>query len=54
MKPDIFATRALSPRDQFEAWREWYSSVFEVIPTDPVSDGFPGAGFDCGTSEAWR
>jgi len=42
MKPDIFATRALSPRDQFEAWREWYSSVFEVIPTDPISDGFPG------------
>src|SRR5215471_20240342 len=42
MKPDIFAPRALSPRDQFEAWREWYSSVFEVIPTDPISDGFPG------------
>ena len=41
MTPDIFATHALRPRDQFEAWREWYSSVFEVMPRDPIGDGFP-------------
>jgi len=42
MKPDIFATLALRPRDQLEAWREWYSSVFEVAPKDPAAHGFPG------------
>ena len=40
MTPDIFSTRALRPRDQFEAWREWYSSVFDVVPKDPIDDGF--------------
>lgn len=42
MTPDIFSTQAFRPRDQFEAWREWYSSVFEVMPRDPIGDGFPG------------
>jgi AraC-like DNA-binding protein len=42
MTPDIFATHAVRPLDQFEAWREWYSSVFEVIPEDRGSDGFAG------------
>jgi hypothetical protein len=42
MTPDIFSLRDLRPRDQFEAWREWYSSVFEVIQKDPMGDGFPG------------
>jgi AraC-like DNA-binding protein len=42
MKPEIFMTHSLPPRDQFEAWREWYSSVFEVTPKDPIDDGFPG------------
>jgi hypothetical protein len=42
MTPDIFSTEALRPRDQFEAWREWYSSVFEVMPKDPMAHGFPG------------
>ena len=41
MTPDIFSTQAFRPRDQFEAWREWYSSVFEVMPRDPIGDGFP-------------
>ena len=40
--PDIFSTRALRPRDQFEAWREWYSSVLDVVPKDPIDDGFAG------------
>jgi hypothetical protein len=42
MKPDLFATHSLPPRDQFEAWREWYSPVFEVTPKAPVGDGFSG------------
>jgi len=42
MTPDSFSTQALRPRDQLEAWREWYSSVFEVIPKDAMGDGFPG------------
>ena len=42
MTPETFTTQPLRPRDQFEAWREWYSSVFEVTPKDPVGDGFSG------------
>ena len=42
MNPDIFATQALCSREQLEAWREWYSSVFEVVPKDPTADGFSG------------
>src|SRR5215472_6623613 len=42
MKPDTFSTQALRPRDQFGAWREWYSPVFEVIPKGRMSAGFPG------------
>jgi AraC-binding-like domain len=42
MTPETFSTQPLRPRDQLEAWREWYSSVFEVIPDDPLGDGFPG------------
>ena len=40
MKPETFSTRALRPQDQLEAWREWYSSVFEVTPKDQAGDGF--------------
>ena len=40
MKPEIFATSLRHPREQFEAWREWFSSVFEVTPKDPIGDGF--------------
>jgi len=42
MIPDTFSTQHFPSRDQFEAWREWYSSVFEVIPKDAIGDGFPG------------
>lgn len=42
MTPRIFSTQAVRLREQFEAWREWYSLVFEVTPKDPVGDGFPG------------
>ena len=40
MKPEIFATSLRHPREQFEAWREWFSSVFEVTPKVPIDDGF--------------
>ena len=42
MTPETFTTRSLRPRDQFDAWREWYSPVFEVTPKDPGCDGFSG------------
>lgn len=41
MKPDRFATQSLDPRDQFEAWREWYGPVFDVISKQSVDDEFP-------------
>jgi AraC-like DNA-binding protein len=40
--PHIFSNQAVRLHDQFEAWREWYSSVFEVIPKNPMADGFFG------------
>ena len=42
MTPEIFSTQALHPSDQFEAWREWYLSVFEVIRKDETDDRFLG------------
>jgi hypothetical protein len=42
MTPDTFATRSLRPRDQLEAWQEWYQPVFNVVPTVPAGDGFAG------------
>jgi hypothetical protein len=41
MRPEIFATQSLSPRDQFEAWREWYHPVLEVLPKQATDDEFP-------------
>ena len=41
MIPDSFATGSLCPRDQFEAWREWFQPVLEVIPKNLMGDGFP-------------
>lgn len=42
MKPAIFSTRTLHPQDQLEAWREWYSSIFEVVPKDTMGAASPG------------
>jgi len=42
MTPESFATRALRPQDQLEAWREWYRAVFDVVPKRPTGDGFAG------------
>ena len=41
MKPNSFATQVIRPRDQFEAWREWYQPVFDVISEQSTGDEFP-------------
>jgi AraC-like DNA-binding protein len=41
MTPDSFATQSFAPRDQFEAWREWYQPVFDTIPKDANGGEFP-------------
>jgi AraC-like DNA-binding protein len=41
MTPETFTTRSLRPQDQFDAWREWYSSVLEVVAGNPLGDEFP-------------
>jgi AraC-like DNA-binding protein len=41
MTPEFFTTQAVRPRDQFEAWREWYQPVFDVVPKGTSDSGFP-------------
>ena len=41
MTPETFTTQALRPRDQLEAWREWYRPVFDVVPKNAHCDEFP-------------
>jgi len=41
MTPDTFTTQPLHPQDQFEAWREWYRPVFDVVPKNGLYDEFP-------------
>jgi hypothetical protein len=41
MTPDTFTTHPLRPQDQFEAWREWYGSVFDVLPKSRLHYEFP-------------
>ena len=41
MTPETFATHSLPVPDQFEAWRDWLHSVFEVLPRQPLDPGFP-------------
>ncbi len=38
--PHIFTTRFVSPREQCEAWREWFSAAFEVVPKEASGEGF--------------
>ena len=40
MTPDTFTTETFSPRDQLEAWQEWYQPVFDVIPRNPPGHRF--------------
>jgi AraC-like DNA-binding protein len=35
-----FSTEGLRPQDQFEAWREWFGSAFDVHPADSEAIGF--------------
>jgi AraC-like DNA-binding protein len=35
-----FSTAGLLPQDQFEAWREWFGSAFDVHPADSEAIGF--------------
>lgn len=48
MIPDSFATHTFRPRDQFEAWKEWFQPVLEVVPKNLLSDGFPAE------TQIWR
>ena len=41
MIPASFATHALCPRDQFEAWREWHQPVIDILPKLPTGEDFP-------------
>jgi hypothetical protein len=41
MTPDNFSTHSLSPRDQLEAWREWFEPVLDVLPKHAAGDEFP-------------
>jgi AraC-binding-like domain len=41
MTPETFATHSLPVPDQFEAWRDWLHSVFDVLPRQPLDSGFP-------------
>jgi hypothetical protein len=40
MTPDTFATQPLPPRDQLEAWREWFEPVLDVLARNATGDGF--------------
>ena len=40
MTPDNFSTHSLIPRDQFEAWREWFEPVLDVFPKHATGDEF--------------
>jgi AraC-like DNA-binding protein len=40
MTPERFATHSLPAPDQFEAWRTWFHSVFEVVPQQTHDQGF--------------
>jgi AraC-like DNA-binding protein len=48
MTPETFATHSLPARDQLEAWRSWFHSVFDVLPWQSVAAGFPAE------SQLWK
>ena len=39
MKPETFTTHSLPVPDQFDAWRDWLHSVFDVLPREPLDSG---------------
>jgi AraC-like DNA-binding protein len=38
--PATFATQDLRPRDQLQAWQEWFAPVFDISPMEQTGDGF--------------
>ena len=38
--PATFATQNLRPRDQLQAWQEWFAPVFDISPMEQAEDGF--------------
>lgn len=40
MTPETFSTYSLPQRDQFEAWHNWYGSVFETTPRFSLDKSF--------------
>jgi len=43
MTPETFTTLPLRRQDQHEAWREHFRPVFDVIPVDSGTGGFPAS-----------
>jgi AraC-like DNA-binding protein len=41
MTPDSFATQVLRSQDQFEAWREWYQPILDILPKQSTGAEFP-------------
>jgi AraC-like DNA-binding protein len=41
MTPEIFATRSLPVRDQYDRWRSWSLPLLDVTSRHSTSDGFP-------------
>ncbi len=48
MTQNVFATRSLEPRDQYEAWREHFQPIIEVMPGQQADSGFAAV------NEIWR
>jgi AraC-like DNA-binding protein len=40
MKPSTFSTRSVRAGEQIDAWRQWFSPVFEVTPRESCGGGF--------------
>jgi AraC-like DNA-binding protein len=41
MTPETFATHLLPRAEQFEAWHDWYGTVFDTTVRDTAGKGFP-------------
>jgi AraC-like DNA-binding protein len=40
MTPTTFTTTSLPPREQFDAWHNWYGSIFDTAPLGAIQKGF--------------
>ena len=40
MEAEVFSTQSLNPPDQLDAWREWYSPVFDLVPIGNIGERF--------------